>query len=441
MDMKSTWSEVRGTGPGNGLCSVAPAECMVPSIERKLPVTKPGPSTALIHHPFRAPEGWDAVPVPVHKASTMLFKDTAQLNTPKTRDGISYRYGLPGTPTTYTLAARIATLEHAEHCVLTPSGLAAITLTSLAFLKPGDEVLLPDNAYGQNRHISGSLLRRLDISHRFYDPLDLPAFQALLSERTKLVWIEAAGSVTLEFPDVIGLLKACRAHGGVRVALDNTWGAGLAFNAFDLLPDAEPGLGVDLSMQALTKYPSGGADVLMGAVCTRDIALHRELVAMHENLGYGLGQNDVEAVLRGLPTIALRYRAQDAATRELARWMAARPEVAKVFHPALPDSPGHAHWRQVSPEGAACLFSALFKPAFSPQRIDAFVDALQCFGIGYSWAGPMSLAVPHDMSRSRSLGLPWTAEEGGTLVRFAIGLEDVEDLRADLAGALQTLAG
>lgn len=400
-------------------------------------MTQRGPSTELIHHPFRAPDGWDAVPVPVHKASTMLFKDTAQLNTPRARDGISYRYGLPGTPTTYTLAARIATLEHAEHCVLTPSGLAAITLTSLAFLSPGDEVLLPDNAYGQNRHISNGLLRRVGISHRFYDPLDVPAFEAMLSERTKLVWLEAAGSVTMEFPDLVGLLRACRAR-GVRTALDNTWGAGLAFNGFDLLPDREPGFGADIVMQALTKYASGGADVLMGSVCTRDIALHRELVAMHENLGYGLGQNDVEAVLRGLPSIALRYRAQDASTRELARWMQARPEVSRVFHPALPGSPGHDHWREITAE-AGCLFAALFKPAYSPQRIDAFVDALQCFGIGYSWAGPMSLAVPHEMSRSRSLGLPWTAEEGGTLVRFAIGLEEVEDLRADLARALETL--
>ncbi|OWQ91512.1 cystathionine beta-lyase [Roseateles aquatilis] len=403
-------------------------------------MSKPGPSTALIHHPFRAPDGWDAVPVPVHKASTVLFKNTAELHQPRLGDGISYRYGLPGTPTTYTLAARIATLEHAEHCVLTPSGLSAITLTSLAFLVPGDEVLLPDNVYGQNRHLTTGLLSRLGITHRFYDPLDVPAFEAMLSERTKLVWLEAAGSITLEFPDLIGLLKACRAR-GVLSALDNTWGAGLAFNAFDIAPGHEPGLGADLSMQALTKYASGGADVLMGAVCTRDAALNRQLVAMHEYLGYGLGQNDVELVLRGLPSIALRYRAQDAAARDLAAWMAGRPEVARVLHPALPGAPGHAHWARVSRGGAGALFSAVFKPEFGARRVDAFVDALACFGIGYSWAGPMSLAVPYDLSRSRSLGLPWTPQEGGTLVRFAIGLEDVEDLRADLAQALQALTG
>jgi cystathionine beta-lyase len=378
--------------------------------------------------------------VPVAKASTVLFKNTAELHRPRAQDGVSYRYGLPGTPTTYTLAARIATLEHAEHCVLTPSGVSAITLTSLAFLKPGDEVLLPDNVYGQNRHLANGLLTRLGITHRFYNPLDVPAFEAMLSARTKMVWLEAAGSITLEFPDLIGLLQACRAR-GVLTALDNTWGAGLAFNAFEVAPGIVPGLGADISMQALTKFPSGGADLLMGAVCTRDVMLNRQLVATHEYLGYGVGQNDVEAVLRGLPSIALRYRAQGTGAAELARWMAARPEVARVLYPALPDSPGHSHWRSISPEAGGCLFSAVFRPEFDAHQVDAFVDALTCFGIGYSWAGPMSLVVPYDLSRSRALGLPWSAEEGGVLVRFAIGLEEPEDLRVDLAQALEVLRG
>lgn len=396
-----------------------------------------GTATAQIHHPYRAPEGWDAVPVPIHKASTVLFKDTAELHRPKPRDGLSYRYGLHGTPSSYTLAARVATLEHATHCLLTPSGLSAITLVSLALLKPGDEVLLPDNVYGQNRHITLGLLPRWGITHRFYDPLDVPAFEQLLSDNTRLVWLEAAGSITLEFPDLAGLVRACRAR-GVMTALDNTWGAGIAFNPFDLLPHEEPGLAVDISMQALTKYASGGADVLMGSVCTRDDVLHRRLDEMHEFLGYGLGQNDVELVLRGLPSVALRYRAQDAAARQLAQWMQARPEVAMVLHPALPGSPGHAHWQQLSSAGAACLFSAVFQPQYGAARVDAFVDALQCFGIGYSWAGPMSLAVPYDLSRSRALGLPY---EAGTIVRFAIGLEEVADLQADLEQALSVLRG
>ena len=394
-------------------------------------------STQQIHHPYRAPEGWDAFPVGVFKASTVLFKSTADLRRPRPRDGLSYRYGLHGTPTSYTLAARLATLEGAEHCLLTPSGLSAITLVSLGLLRPGDEVLVPDNVYGQNRYLSEDWLLRFGITHRFYDPLDLPAFEALLSERTKLVWLEAAGSITLEFPDLIGLLRACKAR-GVSTSLDNTWGAGVAFKPFDLLPGSEPGFGVDISMQALTKYPSGGADVLMGAVYTRDARLHDKLNHAHEHLGYGLGQNDVELVLRGLPTLELRYRAQDATTRALAAWMTQQPEVAQVLHPALPGSPGHEHWQQLSASGAACLFSAVFKPEYSQQQVDAFVDALELFGIGYSWAGPMSLAVPYDMSRSRSLGLPYSE---GQIVRFAIGLEAEDDLRADLQQALGRLRG
>lgn len=390
-------------------------------------------STEQIHHPYRAPEGWDAHPVGVFKASTVLFKNTADLHQYRPRDGKSYRYGLHGTPTSYTLAARIATLESAEHCLLVPSGLAAVTLVSLGLLRPGDEVLVPDNVYGQNRYLSESLLPQFGIHYRFYDPLDAAGFEAMLSEKTKLVWLEAAGSITLEFPDLLGLIAACKKH-GVLTALDNTWGSGVAFNPFEIAP----GVGVDVSMQALTKYASGGADVLMGSVCTRDLALHERLNHMHEHLGYGLGQNDVELVLRALPTLELRYRAQDASTRALAEWMLSRPEVAQVLHPALPDSPGHAYWQQTSSAGAACLFSVIFKPEYSAVQVDAFVDALSLFGIGYSWAGPMSLAVPYDMSRSRSLP---SRLAPGRVVRFAIGLEAADDLQADLAQALAALAG
>jgi cysteine-S-conjugate beta-lyase len=391
-----------------------------------------GPSTKLIHHPYRAPEGWDAVPVPVAKASTVLFKDTADLHKPRPRDGLAYRYGLHGTPTSYTLAARIATLEHAEHCLLVPSGLAAVTLPSLAMLRPGDEVLVPDNVYGQNRYLAESWLPQWGVTHRFYDPLTVPE----LRDNTRLVWLEAAGSITLEFPDLLGTLAACRAR-GITTALDNTWGAGLAFNGFEPAPTTHPGLGADIVMQALTKYASGGADVLMGSVCTRSAKLHDRLNHAHEHLGYGLGQNDVELVLRGLPTMPLRYATQDCVTRELANWMAGRPEVAQVLHPALPGSPGHENWLAAGGAGAACLFSAVFRPEYSARQINAFVDALQLFGIGYSWAGPMSLAVPYDMSRSRDLPLPFN---GGTLVRFAIGLEDGADLRADIEQALSALA-
>lgn len=369
------------------------------------------------------------MPVGVFKASTVLFKSTADLHAPHPRDGKNYRYGLHGTPTSYTLAARMATLEGAKHCLLVPSGLAAVTLVSMALLRPGDEVLVPDNAYGQNRYLTESWLPQFGITHRFYDPLDAAGFAALITNKTKLVWLEAAGSITLEFPDLVGLIAACKAQ-SVITALDNTWGAGVAFNPF--------ALGVDVSMQALTKYPSGGADILMGSVSTRDLALHERLNHAHEHLGYGLGQNDVEMVLRGLPTLELRYRAQDATTRALATWLQDQSAVVQVLHPALPASPGHAHWRATSSAGAACLFTAVFKPEFSAAQIDAFVDALTLFGIGYSWAGPMSLALPCDMSRSRNLARPFAE---GRLVRFAVGLEAETDLRADLAQALASVFG
>ncbi|WP_119353597.1 PLP-dependent transferase [Azohydromonas sediminis] len=385
--------------------------------------------TRLIHHPYRAPAGFDAVPPAVHKASTVMFPNVAALRARDWRSKAGYTYGLHGTPTTFTLEERIATLEGGRHCVLAPSGLAALALVNLALLRAGDELLLPDNVYGPSKDLARSLLEGFGIAHRLYDPLDAGALDAMVGPRTKLLWIEAAGSVTMEFPDVRALVRAARRH-GLTVALDNTWGAGLAFRPFDL----GDGLAVDLSMHALTKYPSGGADVLMGAVTTVDDALHERVLLTHMRLGLGVGANDAEAILRSLPTIALRYDAQDAAARELATWLQRQPGIARVLHPALPGSPGHAHWAALCTR-AAGLFSVLFDPMIEPARVDAFVDGLKLFRIGYSWGGPVSLAVPYDLStmrRDRS-ALP------GTLVRLSIGFEAVEDLKADLAQALAAI--
>jgi cystathionine beta-lyase len=254
-----------------------------------------------------------------------------------------YTYGLHGTPTTFVLEERIAALEGGLQCVLVPSGLAAIANVALALLKSGDELLIPDNAYGPNKALAEGELAAWGITHQYYDPMDVADLAARINERTRLVWLEAAGSVTMEFPDLIEQVRLCRARGVVS-ALDNTWGAGLAFNAFDL--DGQ-GLGVDVSAHALTKYPSGGGDVLMGSVTTRDEALHLKLKLTHMRLGLGVGANDAEAVLRALPSIGLRYRAQDQAARQLARWCAAQPAFAQVLHPALQGAPGHDHWRIV----------------------------------------------------------------------------------------------
>jgi len=381
-------------------------------------------STALIHHPYRPPPGFGAVPPAVHKASTVLFADTAALHRRNWRDKSSgYTYGLGGTPTSFLLEERLATLEGAEHALLLPSGLAAITLVDFALLKQGDELLLPDNVYGPSRELARHELAQFGIAHRFYDPMDAAGLAAAIGPRTRLVWIEAPGSVTMEFPDVPALAAACRARGVVS-ALDNTWGAGVAFAPFEQ--------GVDVSMQALTKYPSGGADVLMGVVTTRDAALHQRLLGCRTRLGHGIGANDIELVLRSLPSLALRYAAQDAAGRRLAAWWQGRREATRVLHPALAGSPGHEHWAARC-SAAAGLFSVVFDTRYDARRIDAFVDALRLFGIGYSWAGPMSLAVPYDLRGLRG------AAGGGMLVRFSVGLEALEDLIADCGQALAAL--
>ena len=382
--------------------------------------------TQLLHHPYQPPDTWGAVPPGVFKASTVIFPDTHALRNRVYTAKTGYTYGLRGTPTTYLLEERLATLEGGQFCILSPSGLAAIMNVNLGLLAQGDEVLLPSNVYFPSSDLAASVLSRWGITHQFYDPMDPADLAARLSDRTRLVWLEAPGSVTMEFPDLPGLVAAARSRPGVLVALDNTWGAGLAFRAFDL--------GVDIVMQALTKYPSGGADVLMGSVVTRDEALHQRMLKVHGQLGLGVAANDAEFILRNLPTMALRYHAHDAAARTLAAFLGAQPQVTQVLHPALPGAPGHAHWAATC-TAAAGLFSVMLDAALPQAKVDAFVDALRLFKIGYSWGGPVSLVVPYDLGAMRDdrSALP------GHLVRFSIGLEAVADLQADLAQALTRL--
>ena len=387
-------------------------------------------TTGLIHHPYQPPDGWEAVPAGVFKASTVIFPDVAALRRRTYTAKTGYTYGLRGTPTTYLLEERLATLEGGRFCILSPSGLAAIMNVNLALLAQGDEVLLPNNVYFPSSDLTANVLSRWGITHQFYDPMNPADLAARINERTKLVWLEAPGSVTMEFPDLPALIAAARSRPGVLLALDNTWGAGLAFRAFDL----GRGQGIDIVMQALTKYPSGGADVLMGSVVTRDEALHLKMLKVHGQLGLGVAANDAEFILRNLPTMALRYHAHDAAARALAAFLGRQPRVTQVLHPALPGSPGHAHWAATC-SAAAGLFSVMLDAALPQSRVDAFVDALRLFKIGYSWGGPMSLVVPYDLAGMRvdRSALP------GHLVRFSIGLEAVADLRADLVQALATL--
>ena len=416
-------------------------------------------STQLIHHPYQPPEGFAAPQIGIHKASTVIFPNVAAMRERDWKHKTGYTYGLHGTPTTFVLEERIATLEGGKQCVLVPSGLAAIICTDLALLASGDELLLPHNVYGARLAFTQEELKRFGVTTKFYDAMDAADLAAKITQQTKLVWLEAPGSVTMEFPDLPALVRVCNEK-AVASALDNTWGAGLAFNAFDL---DGTGLAVDISIQALTKYPSGGGDVLMGSIVTTDEALHQKIKLSHMRLGWGVAANDCELVLRSLPSIGIRYRAADQSARQLASWLQTRPEVEAVLHPALAGAPGHENWLNlcqkrplagintaqsaidsgVSSEQqedlAAGLFSIVFHEKYSSQQIDAFVDALQLFKIGYSWGGHLSLVVPYDIASMRNPTVAHWPYRGG-LVRFSIGFEDVMDLQDDLVQALHKIS-
>jgi cystathionine beta-lyase len=383
--------------------------------------------TRLIHHPYRAPEGFESPAVPVAKGSSVFFPNVAALRARTWVDRGAYTYGLHGTPTTFTLEERLATLEGGQHCILLSSGLAAITLVDMALLASGDQVLLPDNAYGPSKTFTRHELASWGVTHALYDPLDTASLVAAITPATKLVWLEAAGSVTLEFPDLRTLVRTVREKAPqALIGLDNTWGAGIALDAFDL--------GVDLTVHALTKYPSGGGDLLLGSVICRDDALARKLSLARSRVGHGVGANDVEAVLRSLPSLPLRYASQDRSGRAFAQWCDTRPEFARVLHPALPGSPGHEHWATHC-RAAAGLVCVEVDPRFTPAQADAFVDALRRFRIAWSWGGPVSLAVPYRAAAIRDRPSPYQ----GTLVRFSLGLEAVEDLIDDAEQALAAL--
>lgn len=379
--------------------------------------------TTLVHSDYVAPAGFDAFPPATHRASTVLFANTAAMRASQWKDKTAYTYGLHGTPTTFTLEGKLAEIEGGNHCLLTPSGLAAIAMVDFALLKSGDDVLLPENVYNPNRELGRWLSADFGVTARYYDPMIGAGIAALIQPNTKLLWAEAPGSVSMEVPDLPALCHAAHAR-GVLVALDNTWSAGLALRGFDL--------GADIVMHALTKYQSGGADLLMGAVITRDRALNDRLALAHMRLGLGVSPDDAYLVQRGLPTMKMRFERHDASARELAAWFKARPEIAKVLHPAFEDCPGHAFWQRDF-TGAGGLFSVVFDARFDEAQVDRMVDALTLFGIGYSWGGPNSLVMPYRISSLRDR---W---EGGVLVRFNVGLEDPADLIADLARAFDVL--
>lgn len=407
------------------------------------------PETALIHQAYVPPGGFASPQPAVHKASSVFFPNVQAMRERKWLDKSSYTYGLHGTPTTFTLEERICQLEGARHAVLLPSGLAALALVNLALLKSGDEILIPDNAYGPLKSLAEVELAHWGITHQYYDPMQPLDLAQRITPQTRLVWLEAPGSVTLEFPPLIELLKICRSH-KVLTALDNTWGAGVAFAPFHGVTDNKnhPD-GVDICVHALTKYPSGGGDVLMGSVTTCNDDLARRLKLSHMRLGWGISGNDAELVLRSLPSMGLRYATQDKTCRQVAQWCLQQPAFAQVLHPAIATSPGHAHWRQLcagdqqvdelvhTGGAAAALLSLRFDPRYSAAQVDHFCDSLQLFKLAYSWAGPFSLVVPYELSAMRHYA-PTPLLQGG-FVRLAIGLEAAQDLIEDLAQAINAM--
>ncbi len=381
--------------------------------------------TRVVHSDYTPPDGFEAFPVPVHRASTVIFDTVTALRSREWIGRESYTYGLHGTPTTFTLEAQLADIEGGKQCVLTPSGLAAITVVDLAFLKSGDDVLIPENIYNPNRELGNWLARDFGVSVRYYDPTIGEHIAERILPETRLIWAETPGSVTMEVPDIPAICRAAHEK-GVLVALDNTWSAGLVFDAF--------GHGADIVVQAVTKYQGGASDLLMGAVITRDDELFRKISLAHMRLGMGVGADDAYLVLRSLASMKVRFEKSGESAMSVATWLKTRPEIRRVLHPAFPDCPGHDLFRRDF-TGSSGLFSVLFDERYTESQTDRFLEALTLFKLGFSWGGTHSLAVPYRIRPDRP-DWRWRSNQ---LIRFYIGLEEADDLIADIEQAMNVL--
>jgi len=393
--------------------------------------------TKLIHSDAHVPEGFKSLAVPVYRGSTVLFPSAAAVHDTWNQYDVGYTYGLYGTPTALELAGRICELEHGHRTLLTPGGQCAISLINFSLLKTGDHILVPESIYGPNRKFAGQVLRRFGVEVTFYPPTigqENPSgergrppntsMQSLFRKNTRLVWCESPGSITMEVQDVRAIAEAAH-QAGAMVVLDNTWAAGIYFDAF--------AHGVDVTMQALTKYVGGHSDLLLGSITVRDEALYERLGATQQVVGCAVSPDDCSLALRGMKTLAVRLKAIEESALGLARWLAERPEIELVLHPALPSCPGHELWKRDF-TGSAGVFSVVFQRRFAKEQVQAFVDRLQLFKIGYSWGGVTSLATAYDFR-----SIPNRPDYGHRIVRLNIGLEDAEDLRADLVQALESL--
>ena len=355
---------------------------------------------------------------PVWRASTILFDDVAHLRAAGGDTHEKLFYGRRGTPTGWALADALTSLEPgAAGTMLYPSGVAAIAGALLAVVKPGDQLLMVDSAYDPTRTMCNGLLAEFGVETIFYDPLIGAGIADLITDRTAAIFLESPGSLTFEVQDVPAIVAAAQAR-NVPTILDNTWATSLYFPALSH--------GIDISLVACTKYIVGHSDVMMGAVTANERWWPR-IRARAYGLGQTVSADDAALTLRGLRTLEIRLARHQASALAAARWLAARPEVADVLHPALDTCPGHHVWaRDFS--GSTGLFSFALAGGGEVERA-AFIDALTLFGIGYSWGGFESLALPVDPAKYRT-ARPW--EGSGPLVRLHIGLEDPADLIADL---------
>ncbi len=373
--------------------------------------------TRLIHSETRVPEGFKSLAPATHRASTTVFEHI-EAASEDWRPG-TWTYGLYGTPTTVELGLRIAELEGAKHTFVVTGGQAALALVYLAYCTAGSHVLLPLSAYGPSRALARGLLAGLGIEVEAYDPLLGGDIAALIRPSTALIWCESPGSVTMEIQDVPAIAAAAHAR-GVSVALDNTYAAGVLFDAF--------GHGVDISVQALTKYVGGHSDLLLGTVSMAGDEAFQRIGRAHDQLGLCASPDECALALRGLQTLGVRLDRLERSTLAVAGWLQARPEVALVLHPAFADCPGHEIWRRDF-SGSASVFSIVFDPSWDRARLNRFINALRLFKIGYSWGGVTSLAMSYPSLSGRA--------DADRLVRLNVGLEEPADLIADLDRAIQ----
>ena len=390
-------------------------------------MSEPDKPATQVAHLGRHPEQYGgAVNTPVFRASTMLFSTVADLERAERGEYPGIAYGLHGVPTVRDLQAAIAALEGGTAGFAVPSGLTATTLPFLALTRAGDHVLITDSVYNPTRRFCNNTLVRYGVDVEYYDPLIGGDIARLMKPNTRVVFAESPGSLSFDVQDVPALAAATHAH-GARLILDNTWATPLNFRAFDH--------GVDMSVHAITKYIGGHSDVLLGViVCNDDTrgAIHR----LWTDMGVTASTDDCFLGLRGLRTLATRMDRHQASALAIANWLRARDEVAEVLYPALPGARGHDLWKRDF-RGASGLFSFVLKPV-AKDRVDALLDGLKLFRMGYSWGGFESLALPINPNRSRTVS---RFDVAGPVLRLHIGLEDPDDLIADLDAGLLRLRG